>query len=323
MLEKILIIVALNLIVYFRLLRCGYIIDDQLVPRGKGKNWLHTLWLQLTARKYHNAEVEHLQRIVVHILVSVMVYLAFGAGTVSFIAALLFSVHPANNQGVGWLNGIGYSVSALLALLMVAIPTAGGLFYLGTLWWHVTAFPVPLVSALTGHPWALVSIWGYLVIAWMVKWRIPFGKLQEDATMAARWTSTASRNYKAFWLGRLVFVVKCFAYYFYLALLPVKLGLFITFGYSFAMTEEQTKYWTRVSPVFWLGCATIVAHLCLISAFWNTPLSYGLLWFDLCLAPFCNLVTLQQTMAERYLYLPNAGLMYAVSWSILKLGGMA
>ena len=117
--ERIFILIILNLIVYFRLLRYGYIIDDNCIPQGKGKNFLQTFWWQLTSRKYSNLQVEHLQRLAVHIINSCLIYIAFGKTDVSFLAALLFSVNPWGNQVPCWLNAIGYGMSCMLVLLMV------------------------------------------------------------------------------------------------------------------------------------------------------------------------------------------------------------
>ena len=316
-----LIIIGISLLMYLRVLPYDYIIDDQLVPKGKGKNFIHTLWLQLTARKYSNRYIEHLQRILIHAGVSCMIYYAFGQDSIAFIAALMFAVNPVNNNGVAWLNGVGYSVSAFCVLCMLINPIFGAAMYLGTLWWHLTAFPAPLLY-LAGFclrsqisPWWSLLILLYVGIMWLAKWKVPFGKVQDNATLANRVT-VKGQQFKKIWIGKLIFVVKTFAYYHYLTLLPVRLGLYHTFGYAFALTKKDTMHWSIMSPLFFVGIGTIAAHVWIITAFWGTGLAFGLIWFDIFIAQWCNLVLMNQTITERYCYLPAIGMMYALSYAI-------
>ena len=49
-----------------------------------------------------------------------------------------------------------------------------------------------------------------------------------------------------------------------------------------------------------------------------TPLTWGLFWFTINIAMWCNFVTYQQHVSERYLYLANVGIMYALASVIIN-----
>lgn len=312
-----LIITAVVFVMYLRVLPYDYLIDDQLVPKGKGKTCFHTFWLQLTARKYCNRYVEHFQRILIHAAVCCLIYKAFGSNHVSFVAAVLFAVNPVNNNVVAWLNGVGYSVCALLALVMLILPDWSIIPYISTLWWHVTAFPAAFMfimgngQGIQPHYWQILSLVLYSGIMLAVKMRVPFGKVNKDATLSYR-MSAATAQFKFVNLERLIFVVKSYAYYHWLVFIPKRFGLFHTFGYSYGLTRKDTDKWCLMSGLFLLGAGTIAAHVYIIMAFWGSPVAFGLFWFDLFIAQWCNFVILHQPITERYCYLPSIGLMYAL-----------
>jgi tetratricopeptide (TPR) repeat protein len=316
--QPILILTALNLIVYFRLLRCGYIIDDAFIPAKKGKNFFHTLWLQISAKGYTNPAVEHLTRIIIHTAAAILIFFTFGRNEISFFLALLWSINPVNNMGVCWLNGVGYSMTTILILLMYLLPKFSWVFYFFTLWWHVTGFPAPLMFLLGPHPWLALNLLVYPATGILTGWQIPFGKVQNNATIAQRMTLKGEQN-KRVYLKKLIFVIKMYGYYFWLTLFPKRLGLYHSFGFSFGITPEDTREWLRKSPFFFFSLATLAANLYFIFSFWGTPLSYGLIWFSIFIAPWCNFIILHQTVSERYCYLPSIGLLYALVWSIFQI----
>lgn len=64
---------------------------------------------------------------------------------------------------------------------------------------------------------------------------------------------------------------------------------------------------------FWIGVAFMVAIVYYWTAVpWNMA-SFGILWWIICIAPFLNIIRMQQEIAERYIYLPNVGLMMVLA----------
>jgi len=185
----------------------------------------------------------------------------------------------------------------------------------------MTAFPAPLLFlagfCIRSHasPWWSLLIILYVAIAILAKGKVPFGKVQENATMKYRWAEVIPA-FKSIGLGKIVFTVKSYAYYHWLTLLPRRLGLYHTFGYAYNLTKKDTDHWSIMSPLFFLGILTIAGHGWAIWYFWGTPLAFGLIWFDLFIAQWSNLVQLHQTISERYCYLPAVGLMIALAYAI-------
>ncbi|MFA6142491.1 MAG: hypothetical protein WC738_04260, partial [Candidatus Omnitrophota bacterium] len=247
--QKILILLAINILAYIRTLNYEPIVDDQLVPKTKGKNIIDTFFLHLHCLGYTNYRLARIQRILVHAAVAVLIYLAFGANEVSFFAALLFSINPANNSGAIWLNGIGYSMSALCVLLMILWPGGAVLPYMYTMAWHVTPVFAPLLFLLKGPWWLVFLIVPYIGLAWLVNWKIPLFKAQKDATLdvRAKVKPTAMRK---LYLRKLGFIVKTYGYYLWFALLPRRIGLYHTFGYSFGLGKKDTEKWQALTPFF-------------------------------------------------------------------------
>jgi len=319
--ERIFILIILNLIVYFRLLRYGYIIDDNCIPQGKGKNFLQTFWWQLTSRKYSNLQVEHLQRLAVHIINSCLIYIAFGKTDVSFLAALLFSVNPWGNQVPCWLNAIGYGMSCMLVLLMVIFKGWAWVFYLFTLLWHLTPAFAPFLFLYIG-PWQKVFIIiPYMLIVFLSKGRVPLYKVQDNATMFER-GKYATWPLTHIYPKKFIFIVKTYAYYTLNILFPRRLGLFHIFGYSFGLATTDTNKWQKVCPLFFAGIGLMITNLYLIIRFWGTPLSLGLFWYNLFIGQWCNFVILYQTITDRYSYLAQVGMMLALAYilSIMPYG---
>jgi tetratricopeptide (TPR) repeat protein len=50
---------------------------------------------------------------------------------------------------------------------------------------------------------------------------------------------------------------------------------------------------------------------------WNN-ISWGLLWWTICIAPYLNIFRMQQELAERYVYLANVGLMFVLANLIIN-----
>jgi len=314
-LEKILTIILLNLLVYCRVLRYGYIIDDNVIPQKKDPNPIKNFWYQLTSRYYNNSQVEHLQRLGVHIINCCLIYIAFGKTNVSFLAALLFSVNPWGNQIPCWLNAIGYGVSCMMVLLMVILKGWALAFYLFTLLWHLTPAFAPFLFLYLG-PWTKTFIFiPYILIVFLSRGRVPLYKVQDNATMFER-GKYATWPLTHIYPKKLIFIVKTYAYYTFNVIFPRRLGIFHVFGYSFGLATSDTEKWQKVCPLFFAGVGLMIANLFLIVKFWGTPLSFGLFWYNLFIGQWCNFIILYQTITDRYSYLAQVGMMLALAYTL-------
>ena len=110
--------------------------------------------------------------------------------------------------------------------------------------------------------------------------------------------------------------LKTYGYYFRLCLFPYKLGLYHQFLYGQGTNQTDNKKAYYLDWDFRFGVAVIVLTMVMCIFFWG-PVAWGLLWFGVNIAMWNNFMTIQQQIAERYCYLPNVGLMFALANVIL------
>ena len=135
-------IIVINLALYIKTLRFRFVSDDFSCWKNPpvAKNAWHKLWLQITGQMkiyaksiqfiYTNKklfmaivrkeEMEHLLTLLIHIGICVTIYFTFGVSWISFVAAMLYSTNPVNNQGTIWPSGRGYAFPILFLVLSMA-----------------------------------------------------------------------------------------------------------------------------------------------------------------------------------------------------------
>lgn len=303
--DKILILIALIFIVYYRTLRYKYVSDDIETAKNpkKYKNILHKIWLMVFEVEKYHIQVDHFITILLHTAVCIMIYIAFGMNNISFIAALLFSINPINNQGSIWISGRGYVVPALFILIAMSVP-----IYL--------AIPSLIIAGkfLIGYYGSLVFLGSplfYLILALpiiMVFNTKNFNRCVSDKINADTIIEDRKIHFRKF-----ILAIKTYGFYLTLCLIPFR----ISFLHSFLQSSSgndimQKRAYTMKDKFFWIGLTAIVSGIIYSCLHWDI-ISYGWLWFSISIAPFCNLIRLQQEIAERYAYFPCIGIMIALS----------
>lgn len=303
MFEKICIILLANLVFYAKTLRFKYSSDDipvfQSPPnyRNKLEKWL--FWIE--GRSRLAPPRDHFLTIIVHALVCVFIYTGFGATDISFIAALLFAFNPANNQASVWISGRPYAMAALGMTGAMTFPVLCLPFILLATYYNA-GFLAPLAFFGSSHLWFVLCI----PIVWAFHWKRFRGNVQHKmkAEMLA--------EDKAIKPEKVVLAIKTFGFYTALAIIPFK----NTFYHSFLQSASgcgKEKAYSMKDRFFWIGAFL----LCALVAYWImvpwNQVSFALLWWCICLAPFCNFIRMSQEIAERYIYLPNVGLMIVLA----------
>jgi len=322
MLEKIGWIVVVNLALYFKSLSFKFVSDDFSVWKNPPpiKNAWHKAWLRfIGAAKFlspslhfvrskgknyvaliKTEELEHLIALVIHIAICIAIYFAFGQSWVSFIAALLYSLNPINNQGTIWPGGRGYALPILSLLLAMCVPILSfPLLYFCS--WFTVGFLAPI--ALIGSPyWYLLAL---MPIVW-------FLHSKKFATAVKNKHSTESfTEDRVIHPRKLILGIKTFGFYVALCILPFRITFYHNFLQSAAGSLKHKCY--TLCRYFWIGLATLVGiALYAVLVPWNS-LSWALFAFAITVLPFCNLVRANQEIAERFVALPNVFLMYALA----------
>lgn len=315
-------IILVNLILYFKTLRHKFVSDDFSVHQNppKFKNWWHKQWLRFTGQgkwaskslaffkqegkwkfaTIPTAELEHLLALVIHICICVAIYFAFGMSKMSFIASLLYSANPANNQATIWPGGRGYALPILSLLLSMAIPILSPVL-IPFCQWYTIGFLAPLVFIGSTKWWLL----GPALIGWALSGR----KYTTAIRLKAKFESyTHDKTYD--WTKIIVYI-KTFGFYFVFCLFPFR----VTFYHNFLQSMAGSLRYKAISiwdKYFWIGLFTMIGIVAYSIHDWN-PIAWGLVAFWIGITPFCNVVRANQEIAERFCALPNIFLMFTLA----------
>jgi len=353
-LEKIGIIILLNFLLYCRTLSFKFVSDDFSVWKNPPafKNAWHKAWLRFIGaakclspsihivrseqtKKWYLAflkteMLEHLLTIVIHTCICVAIYFAFGQSDISFIASLLYSTNPINNQGTIWPGGRGYALPILCILLSMCLPNLSNIseYYsqyeptakyivefvaivialsavatilLGFCSWFTIGFLAPLVFIGFDNWWLLLII----PLAWILNVK-KFTKAVGNKIKTETYDEDKKIHPKKLILG-----IKTLGFYTLLCLIPFRVTFYHNFLQSSAGSMRHKNY--TLCRYFWLGFLTIsscIAYWYYVP--WNT-LSWALLAYLIAIAPFCNVIRANQEIAERFACFGNLFLMYALA----------
>jgi len=304
--EKVCIILLVNLCFYLKCLGFKYVSDD--IPSANRKE-THPKWkywlLVLEGHLKSNPVIDHAITIVLHSLVCAFIYIGFGANDVSFLAALLFSFNPINNQGSVWISGRGYVLSTLGMVGAMSMPLLAPAWILLACYSNA-GFLAPLVFLGSDYSWFLL----FMPLIWGFYWKRFKNNVQNKISQEMY---TEDRKIH---ISKLILFIKTASFYFIHSIIPIKTTFYHSYMQSMAGAGKEKAYSLR-DRFFWLGLVIFGWMIW----YWTTQpwtmASFGLLWWLITLAPFCNLFRLQQEIAERYCYLPNAGLMVALASFLL------
>jgi hypothetical protein len=301
--ERILIILLLNFLFYLKALGYKYASDDIAVQRLQkipDNKWLK-LYHQLEGRIRVDPLQDHAITIFIHSLVAVFLYIGFGASDISFLASILFSINPATNQCSVWISGRGYVLPALFILMGLSIPVVGPLFVVLAGYFNL-GFIAPLALIGSDKPYLLLA----LPVMWVLFYKRFFGNVKD------KYLKESFAEDKQIKPEKFVLAIKTFGFYLTHALIPVKNTFYHSFLESAAGSKKHLAY-SMKCRFFWIGVVSILSIIGFwISFKWNIA-SFGLLWWCVGIAPFCNFFRLSQEIAERYMYLASIGLMVALA----------
>jgi hypothetical protein len=312
-----LIIVLLNLVVFYRTLtKYEWVSDDLLkiapnqpakpIPKSKWKMF----WQHLHGELYIHPDLAKAQNIAIHTINCLLIWWVFGHNNISFIASILFAVNPMNCQGGSmWNSGKPYSITTMFALLMFAMPL------ISPLWYY-------LCSAFSGNallsPLFFTEVKGYEIYA-----ILPFlmGILLKKVIITKMDTKveTFNNEMSQFYPRKLIAAVKCYGYYFRQCLVPWNLGLYHSFIWGLGVNKSYNKKIYSLNKDFWAGLLILVGSI-LFMYFDKSGAKLGVYWFMINIFIWLNLITIQQQISERYVYLANVGMCYFVACIISSIG---
>lgn len=295
-----LILVGVSLILYGRTVFYYYSIDDDtpLNSTIKPKNKIHLFWLHVRSRLYTSPKLAHFASVLIHTINALLICYGFGNDDIGFLTALLFLVHPITTTGSCWLAGRPYAYTTMWILAMWAFKSVAPVFY----YFSFSAFTgmfAPLLFIGTKYWfWALIVPVGIIVRR---KWFVDLLGAKIDLSGANEYRYLAWRKW--------ILVFKTIGYYFAVSILPIRLGIYHEYLYSFGTSPADNRKSYELDGFFVFG--VFLVYVFATNAIWNrTPALFGLAWYLLFIFQWANFITLQQVIAERYVYLPLVGICY-------------
>ena len=228
---------------------------------------------------------------------------------IAFGACLLYAVHPLTTQGVAWISGINYNLSLFFSLLLLNV----SMLFLPEIKYAVIAI-LSFLSVITiytgGFTCILMWFLGFKVeaiIAGVIALGIIYikGKETKDFRVKAFKEQNMHQTTSLNWRKPIV-MLKTTWYYMRLVFVPIKMGLYHTWGYFYDETIE------RVDKMFWFGLLTILGFSALFY-YGNLAVRFGVLWYFSYFFLFSNFITAQQFVADRYVMIPSFGICIILS----------
>lgn len=259
------------------------------------------------------ASHHHILSIVCANIAAILLYNFLLSITTPFVALLtviLFVIHPTCVQAVAWPSAIGYILSLICICSTINIAS----------WATAQTELAPIILGVGGV--AFFSIWGVFAQAIpMFTWIIllVLGQWQMALVSGFFSLATASFNLRGYVVHRKeefkkqamddstsfnirkpIVALKTFAYYIYLALFPIRLGLYHGWGFHY---DKKMELWD------WRAISGLVISVGLFFVYMSSglPIRIGIVWFAIFLFLFLNWITAQQWVTERYLYIPVIG----------------
>jgi len=328
MIEHVLVTALVCLVVYFRTIYYGLVVDDvcrlnYTLPKTVRSNGVETInkhyrtlydcgvgrsrWSRLVQSLHGssvimNLKLDHAVTIFIHTAVSCLVTLAFG-----ILPGLLFAVHPVNNQVSVWLNGKRYGISTIICLCVWLLKPYGLLLYPLVFIWHQNAMLSPALMFLTQ--------WWYLPLLSPILFLVKPDIIRVfKARMRKRADEIPDADPKHYRWGKYPMFFKTFAYYTLHCVFPRKMSFYHSFLDNHGYSRRDNKECCKKDKMFWTGVGLLSAMTLCIAMFWGTPISFGLFWWVLFISQCCNFpVTLSMHISDRNCYLPNIGICAALA----------
>jgi len=302
MIDKICIILLANILFFAKTLSYGYTSDDLPVKQRSDSlemPWYKRRFFQIEGGVRVNPQEDHMITAFIHAITCVMVYIAFGANDISFLAAILFAFNPINNQGSVWISGRTYPITAILLMVAMCVPWIAPLAILLAMHYPIGFILSSILIAWS--PWLVLPIG--LSALWHFKHVKSLVKCKTDHEMFAE-------DKKVSWF-KVTYVLKTLGFYTTHALFPIKTTFYHSYMQSLAGSgKDKAK---KIDRFFFIG---IIVIAIILAKFLLTPwdmVSFGLLWWIVGIAPYLNAFRISQEIAERYAYIPNIGLMFVLS----------
>lgn len=242
----------------------------------------------------------HLTNLVLHVVNAVLVYLLLSAlfkNGASFIAALLFAVHPVHTQAVSYISGRADLLMAFFFLLsciafMRSSVIISLILYGFALLSKENAIILPAALILFAKP---KHFWPFLLMT--------FGYVALRL-FALGYSSVTAMQHGLF--VRLLGFAAAIPVYLKILFFPFGLHMERVFSPPAALSDPRASL-----SIFFL-IALLIAAASLRKS--KKEISFGIFWFFIMLLPVSNIVPLNAFLAEHWMYLPSIGVFLIIAY---------
>jgi Flp pilus assembly protein TadD len=279
----------------------------------------------------------HLVNLALHVVVVGAVFLLtkrmFQNRNLAFMAAVLFALHPIHTEAVAWVAAapdLELSIFYLLTFwLFLGGARPGGRFsysaqltmagsFVLTLLSKEQAVTLPLLATVYEHLYRAdreETGPGQKVRRYAVLWLLAVAYLLFRVRVLGA-LSLGIHAKPLTWYQTFLSAIVLLGQYLWKLLWPVDLRLFCPFLTPSSVFEPGVvRGWAALT----VGSALFFFLWC-----YAKPLSFGLVWMLLTLAPVLNARWMPVfTYADRYLYLPSVGFCWVLGWGLLRLWARA
>ncbi len=281
-----------------------------------------------------NAGLSHLINVLIHTLNTYLIFILSGQllkdkkSIYSFIGALFFLIHPLVSEVV-LCTGFRFDLLSLLFLLFSHFVFSKGLsssriqkkmiwFISGSLLYFLALmtkeiaviglFTIPLFLYLRGMTlkYSLFTLFGLLLLffLFLLLW-IPF----QYKDYPSSFLGESGRL-----LGIANFIISSIEIYLYKLILPWPLR--VDYRFEPVATISSFRFLRALIILFIVGVSLIL--ICRV----NKAGLFGLVWIPLSFAPVSQIVPVPDPVAERFCYVPMAGLAFVFSYLVYRLSGL-
>jgi tetratricopeptide (TPR) repeat protein len=272
----------------------------------------------------------HLHNVLLHILNAALIFLLlkkiFSPPWVSFLAALLFALHPVNVESVTWVA----ERKNVLSMALMLLSLGAYLYYLEEQkpvrrWtFYAAAFFLFLLALLAKVSAVVLPLLFFLYelcflrrkMGGMIKDKLPFFGMALLFSLITVWVYHSGNQLREYHGGspysNFLTMMNVVVEYILSLFLPLSLDLY---------------YYTPIPQSFFelqvllsLGALFLLAFLAWRSWRRDRVFFFWLAWFFVSLLPVLNIIPISILRADRYMYLPAVGFFYLLSLGLWKIG---
>lgn len=300
-------IVLVNLAMYLPILWNEPVVDDIQWLKKKNRRWFNIVY---GAGTFKNEYIDRFFTIILFTTIAILIYYAFGCSQTAYICSLLYTLNPINNQISMWRNGRRYQIVIIITLLIMINP------------WFVTLYPLIPFLQVSGLPAIIIylfsginyyAISGTLIAVFLLY--LLNGRIGHDVITSfikVRYHKIPKGERLALKPQKIIVAIKTLGFYIVNTIVPTTKYMYYSYLQFYDNTKEGTKDAYSINFNF-IWASSIILILVGYGVCKGGIVGWCVIMWFIFMLPWSNVITLTQTITDRYCSLPAVFLMYIVA----------